>query len=209
MTEPANAAEVASWIDRAQRERDPFEHVRAASHAHRAEHGPGCTVYPTSSGPLLSVLAAALGATRVLEVGCGLGYSALCLARGAPGHVETVERDAGHARLAEARFAAEGYGDRIRVLVGRAVDVFALRDEQYDLIFSDADPEEMPELLGHFLRLLRPPGVLVSANLFLAQFVEDLPGLDPMVEYRSRLLAEERLLTALLPGGLALSTVRS
>jgi predicted O-methyltransferase YrrM len=81
-------------------------------------------------------------------------------------------------------------------------------DGPYDLIFSDGDPEEMPLDLDHFLRLLRPGGLLVSANLFLAQFVPDLPGIDQMAEYRQRLLDDDRVLTAIVPGGLALSVVQ-
>ena len=203
--EPTSPASVADWIAAAERERDPFEHVRRASHKHREAHGAGCSVYPTSSGPLLSVLAAAVGAERILEVGCGLGYSALCLARGSSGLVETIERDADHARLAEETIAGERYGDRIRVVAGRGADVLPTLAGPYDVIFSDGDLEEMPLDLDHFLRLLRPAGLLVSANLFLAQFVPDLPGIEQMAEYRRRILDDERLLTAIVPAGLALS----
>jgi predicted O-methyltransferase YrrM len=162
--EPTSAESVAEWIETAQRQRDPFEHVRLASHEHRESHGAGCSVYPTSSGPLLSVLAAAVAADRILEVGCGLGYSALRLAHGSDGQVETIERDAEHARLAEQEIAREGYAGRIRVLRGRAANVLPGLDGPYDLIFSDGDPEEMPLDLDHFFRLLRPGGLLVSAN---------------------------------------------
>jgi predicted O-methyltransferase YrrM len=206
--EPTSAESVAQWIQTAQRQRDPFEHVRLASHEHRESHGAGCSVYPTSSGPLLSVLAAAVAAERILEVGCGLGYSALCLAQGSDGRVETIERDGEHARLAEQTILREGYGDRIRVLRGRGADVLPGLDVPYDLIFSDGDPEEMPLDLDHFLRLLRPGGLLLSANLFLAQFVPDLTGIDQMAEYRQRLLDNSRLLTTIVPGGLAVSVVR-
>jgi predicted O-methyltransferase YrrM len=206
--EPTSAESVAQWIQTAQRQRDSFEHLRLASHEHRESHGAGCSVYPTSSGPLLSVLAAAVAAERILEVGCGLGYSALCLAHGSGGVVETIERDTEHARLAEQTILREGYGDRIRVLRGRGADVLPGLDEPYDLIFSDGDPEELPQDLDHFLRLLRPGGLLLSANLFLAQFVPDLTGIDQMAEYRQRLLDNGRLLTTIVPGGLAVSVVQ-
>jgi predicted O-methyltransferase YrrM len=206
--EPTSAESVAQWIQTAQRQRDPFEHVRLASHEHRESHGAGCSVYPTSSGPLLSVVAAAVTAERILEVGSGLGYSTLCLALRSRGKVETIERDAEHARLAEQTILREGYGDRIRVLRGRGADVLPGLDVPYDLIFSDGDPEELPQDLDHFLRLLRSGGLLLSANLFLAQFVPDLTGIDQMAEYRQRLLDNSRLLTTIVPGGLAVSVVR-
>ncbi len=208
MKEPTSPETVAEWIDTAQRQRDPFEHVRLASHEHREKHGEGCTVYPTSSGPLLAVLAAAIRAERILEVGCGLGYSALCLAHGSGALVETIERDAEHVRLAELEIAQAGYGDRILVICGHAAVVLPGLSGPYDLIFSDADPEEMPITLDHFLRLLRPRGLLVSANLFLAQFVPNLPGIEQMAQYRQRIVDDLRLLTAFVPGGLALSCLR-
>jgi predicted O-methyltransferase YrrM len=203
--EPTSAESVAEWIQTAQRQGDPFEHVRLASHEHRESHGAGCSVYPTSSGPLLSVLAAAVAAERILEVGCGLGYSALCLAHGTGGVVETIERDAEHVALAEETVTREGFGGRIRILRGRGADVLPGLEEPYDLIFSDGDPQEMPVDLEHFLRLLRRGGLLVSANLFLAQFVPHLPEIEQLAEYRQRLLDDGRLLTVMVPGGLALS----
>ncbi len=208
MNEPRSPETVAAWIDTAQRARDPFERVRRASDEHREKHGAGCSVYPTSSGPLLAVLAATIAAERILEVGCGLGYSALCLADGSGGRVETIERDAEHARLAELEIARAGFDGRIRVIFGQAADILPPLRGPYDLIFSDADPEQMPIALDHFLRLLRPRGLLVSANLFLAQFVPDLPGIEQMTQYRQRILDDERLLTTIAPGGLALSCVR-
>jgi predicted O-methyltransferase YrrM len=200
--DPASAEAVAAWIESAHRERDPFEQVRRASIEHREAHGPGCSVYPTSSGPLLGVLAAAVGASRILEAGTGLGYSALWLASSGA-RVETIEGDPAHAELARANVA----GAPVTVLEGRASDVLAGLDGRFDLVFSDIDPREMPAALDHFVRLLRPGGTLISANLFLAQFVPDLPDLPEMVEYRTRLLDHERLRTAFVPGGPAISVL--
>lgn len=209
MNEPTSPEMVAAWIETAQRQRDPFERVRRASDEHREKHGAGCSVYPTSSGRLLTVLAASVRAERILEVGAGLGYSALCLAHGSSAIAETIESDAEHVRLAELEISEAGYRDRIRVIHGQASNVLPELTGPYDFIFSDADPEEMPLALDHFLRLLRPSGLLVSANLFLAQFVPDLPGIEQMAEYRQRIIDDERLLTAFVPGGLAVTRVRT
>jgi predicted O-methyltransferase YrrM len=91
------------------------------------------------------------------------------------------------------------------VLTGRSSAVLPSLQRDYDLVFSDFDPEEMPLALDDFVRLLRPRGLLVSANLFLAQFVADLPSLPHLAEYRRRLLDDDRLLTAITPDGLAIS----
>jgi predicted O-methyltransferase YrrM len=122
--------------------------------------------------------------------------------------VETIERDTEHVALAKGTILREGYGNRVRVLRGRGGDVLPELDGPYDLIFSDGDPEELPQDLEHFLRLLRPGGSLLSANLFLAQFVPDLTGIDQMAEYRQRLLDNGRLLSTIVPDGLAVSVLR-
>jgi hypothetical protein len=41
------------------------------------------------------------------------------------------------------------------------------------------------------------------------EFVPDLPGIEQMAEYRQRIVEDERLLTAIVPGGLALSCLRT
>ena len=203
MSEPTSAAEVAAWLGDWRRRTDPFELVRIASEEHRAAHGPTCSVYPTASGPLIGAIAAAAAARRILEIGTGLGYSALWLAADG-GRVETIERDPEHTRLARANVA----GAPITVVEGRASDVLPELGGPYDLVFSDSDPAEMPIVLDHSSRLLRTRGVLISSNLFLAQYVADLPDLPAMADYRRRLLDDDRFLTGFASDGLAVSVLK-
>jgi predicted O-methyltransferase YrrM len=172
---------------------------------HREEHGRGCTVYPTSSGPLLGVLVAAIGARRVLELGTGLGYSALWLAH-AGAHVDTVEQDETHAELARENVAREGAD--VEVYIGIGADVLPTLEPGYDAVFSDGEPGEFETDLDEFERLLRPGGLLVSANLFLGQYSNEVEGLEHAAAYRLRLLEADRYTTAILGDGLALSVLR-
>ncbi len=205
--EPSSAAEVATWIREQAQARDRFIHISRSSEAHRVEHGPFCTVYPTGSGPLLGVLAAGTGARRILEVGCGLGYSAAWLAFGsAPdGTVETIEKDPVHVELAALQLAREGYGGRVTIHQGSGADILPRLGGPYDLIFCDGELDEYLVDLDQFLRLLRPAGLLITSNLFLGQYAPEIPGLVHAATYRRRLLEDARLLTTFLPGGLALS----
>jgi predicted O-methyltransferase YrrM len=206
-SEPDSPEAIAAWIQERTREHDRFRHVYDASERHREQHGPECTVYPSGSGPVLGALAAATAAKRILELGCGLGYSALWLAYGSSpgGQVETIEHDAAHAGLARQNFVQEGYGERITVLQGRAVDLLPTLTGQYDLIFCDSDPDEYDAYLEHFMQLLRAGGLLITSNLFLGRYSLDIPGLDQAAAYRERILADERLLTAFMAEGKALS----
>ena len=210
LDEPDSPEAVSHWVGEHMRARDPFAHVFKVSEQHREGHGPGCTVYPTGTGPLLGALVAATGAKRILEVGCGLGYSALWLALGSSpdGSIETIEQDTGHAALARLHFHGEGFAERISVHEGRAAEVMSRLAVQYDFIYCDGDIDEYLVDLDHFVRLLRPGGLLVTSNLFLGQYAPDIPGLDQAAEYRLRILDDQRLLTAFLPTGMALSLRR-
>src|SRR5215475_3748273 len=97
---------------------DPFAQVRAQTLRHRAQHG--CGAYPFEDGAILGVIAAAVAAKRVLELGCALGYTALWFAHGAKGaSIDTIEFDPAHVRLARENFAAFGVANRVSVHQGR------------------------------------------------------------------------------------------
>jgi len=142
---------------------DPFAKVHAATLAHRAKHG--CGAWPHGNGALLGAIAGAAGATRILELGTALGYSALSFAHGAPDAVvDTIERDAEHVRLARANIAAAGMDARVTVHPGDFADVVPTLAPGYDLIFFDGRTP-LPKLHEQLRRLLRPRGVLITANL--------------------------------------------
>lgn len=207
--EPKSAAAVQRWIEKHTRTSDRFASVADKYEQHRSEHG--CDdVYPSSNGPLLGALAAAVKPQRLLEVGCGLGYSALWLAHGAGpgGQVETIEANKEHAKIARGHFKAEGLENRIQVLVGDANRVLPSLKGRYDLVYFDINPSESLVVLDHSERLLRRGGLLISANLFLGQFAPDIPGLEKTAEYRLRLLDAARWLTGFMADGTSISALR-
>jgi predicted O-methyltransferase YrrM len=207
--EPKSAEAVKEWIAKHTQSSDRFAYVAEKYESHRGQHG--CfDVYPFTNGPLLGTLAAASGARRLLEVGCGLGYSGLWLAYGAgpQGILETIERDDEHAKIARDHFKAGGLSDQIKILLGLGANILPNLQDIYDLIYFDTDPAESLIDLEQFERQLRPGGLLVSANLFLGQYAPDLPGLDKTAEYRLRILNSDRWLTAYLLDGTALSIRR-
>jgi predicted O-methyltransferase YrrM len=142
---------------------DPFAQVRTATLAHRAQHG--CGTWPYGNGALLSTLAAAVDARRILELGTALGYTALSFAHGAPkARIDTVERDGEHVRLARKHIAAAGVDGRVVVHEGDFGNVLPKLEPGYDLAFFDGHTP-VPRLHAELHRLLRPRGMLVTANL--------------------------------------------
>ncbi len=142
---------------------DPFAHIREATLKHRSRHG--CGAWPYGHGPLLGVIAGAVGAKRILELGCALGYTALSFAHGAPkAKIDTVERDPDHARLARENFTAAGCDKRITVHEGDFAKVLPSLEAGYDIAFFDGNTP-LPALHKSLHALLRKGGVLVTANL--------------------------------------------
>ena len=142
---------------------DPFVHIREATLRHRAKHG--CGAYPYSNGPLLSTIAAAAGAKRILELGCALGYTALSFAHGAPkARIDTIERDPEHVRLAREHIAKAGMSKRITVHEGDFAKVLPGLDAGYDVAFFDGNTP-VPALHKVLRGLLNTGGVLITANL--------------------------------------------
>ena len=141
---------------------DPFAYVREATQKHRARHG--CGAYPYGNGPLLSTIAAAAGARRILELGCALGYTSISFAHGAPkAKIDTIERDPEHVRLARENIAA-GMAKRITVHEGDFAKVLPGLEAGYDLAFFDGNTP-VPALHKVLHGLLKTGGVLITANL--------------------------------------------
>jgi predicted O-methyltransferase YrrM len=121
-------------------------------------------------GKLLFLLATAIRATRVLEIGTLAGYSTINLARavGTDGRVVTLEFEPKHAEVARDNLARAGVADRVEVIVGAALDTLprlADRGETFDLIFIDADKENNVAYVEWAIKLGRPGSVIVVDNI--------------------------------------------
>lgn len=141
-----------------------------------------------AQGRLLEVLARAIGARRILEIGTLAGYSAIWLARALPadGTLVTLELEPDRARLARENLNAAGLVARVEVMVGPAsVSLESLRaagTPAFDLIFIDADKERCVEYLEHSLALARPGTLIVVDNVVRRGRLVDAATNDPSVD---------------------------
>lgn len=169
----------------------------------------GAVPIGTGGGAALRLLAAAVGARHVIEIGAGAGTSGLWLLAGMPaeGVLTTIEVEPEHARAAKDAYAAAGIASqRTRVITGSALDVLPrMNDASYDLVHVDADKAGYPEYVEHGIRLLRPGGVLALDNMLWHDRVADPAQRDEQTsllrDLGKQLRDDERLITTLLPVG--------
>jgi len=169
----------------------------------------GCDAITPGAGALLGLLAAAVRAHAVVEVGTGAGVSGVYLLRGMPpdGILTTIDLEMEHQRAAREAFAEVGArANRTRVICGRALDVLPrLADAAYDLVLLDADPVQCERHVEQGLRLLRPGGVLVVNQALWHGRVADPAQRDAattaMREAAKRVRDDDRLVPALVPVG--------
>lgn len=156
-----------------------------------------------AQGKLLHLLARAIGARRILELGTLGGYSAIWLARALPpdGRLVTLELSPEHAAVALANLKRAGLDAVAEIRVGPARQTLEAMVEKgegpFDLVFIDADKAGYPEYFTLAMRLVRPGSVLVADNVVRDGAVADAASSDPSVRgmrlMLERMAAEPRL----------------
>ncbi len=174
----------------------------AARRASRDAGLPPIEVAPTQ-GKLLHLLARAVGARRILEVGTLGAYSTIWLARALPadGRLVTLELDAHHAEVARVNLERAGLDERVEVRVGPAAEnleaMVAAGGEPFDFAFIDADKPSNARYVRAALALGRPGGMIVVDNVVRNGEVADPASSDPSVagvrEVMDLFAAEPRL----------------
>jgi len=159
-------------------------------------------------GSQIAVIAAATGATRIIEIGTGVGVSGLWLFRGAPGATLTsIDIEADHLQQARRTFTDAGIPiGRVRLITGRALEVLPRMNERsYDIVLVDADPGKVIEYVEHGLRLVRAGGTVIVTHALWRGRVADPAARDEVtVGYRTLLkeiAASDAVISALSPVG--------
>ncbi len=178
----------------------------AGARMHSVELG----IEPVSAavGAQLAFVAAASAATSIIEIGTGLGVSALWLMSGAPNAtLTTIDSELDYQQVARGFLLDAGVpANRIRLIGGRAAEVLPrMNESSYDLVFVDGDPGSVVEYVEHGLRLARPGGTVLVAHALWRDRVADPAQRDDIVSgYRillNEIASSDAVVAALSPAG--------
>lgn len=136
----------------------------------------GVEAVSTASGAQLAVIAAALQAESIIEIGTGIGVSGLWLLKGAPDALLTsIDVEADHHDAARKHFTDAGHAaTRVRLITGRAADVLPrMNEHSYDVVLIDADSASLLDYVEHALRLVRAGGAVLVPHALWRDTVSD------------------------------------
>ena len=164
-------------------------------------------------GRFLSLISKIKSPLYILEIGTYTGYGTLCLAEGLAtnGKIFTIDRNEELINIQNKYFEESGNRDKIVQLTGNAIDILMNLDENFDLIFIDADKENYIKYFEIISKKLNPNGIIISDNvLWSGKVVEESENdqeTNTLKKFHKLLSKDERFETIILPlrDGLSIS----
>jgi predicted O-methyltransferase YrrM len=132
-------------------------------------------ILDAQSGALLHVLARAVGARRIVEIGTAIGVSTLQLARALPadGELVSFEIDAARRAAAQGYLDRDGLAARIDLRLQDARAGLAELTGPFDLAFLDGVKAQYDAYLDLVVPLLRSGGLLAVDNVLMSGTVAE------------------------------------
>ena len=157
-------------------------------------------------GRLLSMLSHMIQPERILEIGTYTGYSAICLAEGLTenGKLTTIDINEELEDIAREFIQKANLENKIEYIIGDAMQIVPQLDEQYDLVFIDADKKNYCNYYHLVFDKVKPGGYILADNvLWSGKVVEDYEALDSetkiIMDYNKMVHEDPRVQEILLP----------
>ncbi|MGH2712110.1 MAG: O-methyltransferase [Actinomycetota bacterium] len=156
----------------------------------------------------MEVLARAIGARRVLEMGSGYGYSAYWFARalGDGGEVHMTEGDPENQKQALDYLDRAGFGGIVHSHVGNALEIIDELQGEFDVVFCDIDKGDYPKAWDKARQRIRVGGLYLCDNVLWSGRVavpdpeEKRPEWTKAVnEHNQAIAADESYRSTLIP----------
>lgn len=157
-------------------------------------------------GRVLSMLSHMIKPKNVLEIGTYTGYSAICFAEGlaANGKIHTIDLNEELESFQTTFFEKSGYMDQIIQYVGNAVEIIPTLNEEFDLVYIDADKENYCNYYDQVFDKVPSGGYIIADNvLWSGKVVQPLDPKDEetamLLAYNKKVQEDKRVQNVLLP----------
>lgn len=156
----------------------PDEVLRELTRAtHEKAGGMALMQVAPEQGAFMTLLTAAIGARKAIEVGTFTGYSALCIARGLPddGHLLCCDVSEEWTDVGRPFWEQAGVAHKIELCIAPAIETLRALppDADWDLGFIDADKGGYVDYYEEILARLRPGGLILIDNVLWMGSVVD------------------------------------
>lgn len=156
-------------------------------------------------GQFLKMLCRMSNACRVLEIGTFTGYAAISMAMGIEpgGVVHTIDINDEIEDFTRDFIRRSGLEDRIVFHIGDACGIIRGIQEQFDLVFIDADKRQYAAYYQLIFDKVRPGGIIVADDVLWEGKVLDVETRDAqtqgILEFNELIQQDERVENILLP----------
>lgn len=156
-------------------------------------------------GRLLSMISKMVRPQRILELGTYTGYSALCLAEGLAknGVLHTIDKNEEREDFVQSFINESEYKNQIIQHIGPALEIIPQLNEDWDLVFIDADKENYLNYYELLMEKLKPGSYVLADNILWSGKVVDPKATDKDTEilrtFNRRMTEDERIENILLP----------
>lgn len=157
-------------------------------------------------GRVLSMLSNMIRPERILEIGTYTGYSALCLAEGLVenGKLITLDVNAQLEDFVRDYFAQSPLDNQIDFRIGNAMEIIPTLDEQFDIVFIDADKLNYINYYHLVFDKVKKGGYILADNvLWSGKVTGDYDKLDKdtrlLMDFNRLLQDDPRVENVLLP----------
>jgi caffeoyl-CoA O-methyltransferase len=157
-------------------------------------------------GRVLSMLSKMIQPNRILELGTYTGYSALCLAEGLTenGYLITVDVNPELEEMVDKYIQKSPFKNQIQQIIGNGMDVIPSLNEEFDIVFIDADKRNYAAYYDLVFDKVRKGGYIISDNvLWSGKVVNEYEksDLDTKIlkDFNAQLHNDSRVENVLLP----------
>ncbi len=126
-------------------------------------------------GRVLSMLSHMIHPKRILELGTYTGYATLCLAEGLEpqGKIITIDHNLALASRTQQYFDKSPFKKQIEMKLGNAMEIVPTLEEEWDLVFIDADKENYAHYFDMVVSQTKKGGFIIADNTLWSGKVSD------------------------------------